>query len=100
MFYRTSAVEYLLGGDTEAMPSSNYDNRPPVQACDECRGSYFTKSSQMWSLCPECSHYLYGYPLCEHLFVGSQCSKCGWSGTRSEYILLLIEAQREQQPPA
>jgi hypothetical protein len=77
-----------------------FDDRPRVQACDECGGDYLTASSQMWQLCPECAHYLYGYPLCDHVFVESHCSKCGWSGTRSDYILQLIETERELDPPA
>ncbi len=76
------------------------DDRPPIQACDECGGDYITASSQMWKLCTECSHYLYGYPLCEHVFVGKKCAKCGWSGTRSKYIRKIIKAQSEDQPPA
>lgn len=74
--------------------------RPPIQLCDECGGDYFTASSLMWQLCPECAHYLYGYPLCEHTFVDQKCSKCGWSGTRSKYILKLIEIERKQGPAA
>ena len=75
------------------------NERPPVQPCDECGGDYFTAASQMSKLCPECAHYLYGYPLCEHEFVNQKCSKCGWSGTRSKYILKLIEIKREQEKP-
>ena len=63
--------------------------------CDECCGDYFAGSSQMLQLCPECAHYLYGYPLCNHLFVDQRCTKCGWNGSRSKYILELIETDRK-----
>jgi hypothetical protein len=68
------------------------------QLCDECGGDYFAGSSCMAHLCSECAHYLYGYPLCEHAFAGKQCSKCGWSGSRSEYILKLIEQRKTGLP--
>lgn len=54
--------------------------------CDECESNYFADSSQMSHLCPECAHYLYGYPQCEHNFSGNRCTKCGWDGSRSEYL--------------
>ncbi len=54
--------------------------------CGEC-GSCFRKgSSQMAGLCPECAHYLYGYPGCGHLFENGRCVRCGWDGSESPYI--------------
>lgn len=59
--------------------------------CDECRSSYVARMSQMDQLCPECAHWLYGYPLCEHSFTDDRCAKCGWDGSRTKFINALIE---------
>ena len=57
--------------------------------CDECGSDYFAASSVMASLCPECSHVIYGKPACIHVFNNNRCSKCGWDGSASDYVLLL-----------
>lgn len=57
-----------------------------VQRCDECGSDYLVTASQMSHLCVECSHWLYGYPPCEHVFVQGRCSRCGWDGSISQYI--------------
>lgn len=54
--------------------------------CDECGSSFREGSSQMTGLCPECAHYLYGYPNCRHLFENGRCIYCGWDGSESGYI--------------
>lgn len=54
--------------------------------CDECGSSFREGSSQMRRLCPECAHYLYGYPNCDHLFENGRCVRCGWDGSESGYI--------------
>ena len=61
-------------------------DRPEVRCCDECGSHYFAAASQMSRLCPECAHWLYGYPRCAHSFAGSTCSWCGWDGSASEYV--------------
>lgn len=58
----------------------------PTKRCDECGSDYFGAQSPMAQLCPECSHWLYGYPRCPHEFAGGRCSKCGWDGSVSEYV--------------
>lgn len=60
-----------------------------TRCCDECGSEYFAASSRMSSLCPECAHWLYGYPRCPHEFANGQCSKCGWDGSVSAYLRTL-----------
>jgi len=55
--------------------------------CDECESEYFKDSSEMMSLCPNCSHTLYGYPNCKHNFINEKCLYCGWNGNSSDYIV-------------
>lgn len=43
-------------------------------------------SSNMMALCPECAHYLYGYPNCCHRFENGRCVYCHWNGSESAYI--------------
>jgi hypothetical protein len=57
-----------------------------VRCCDECGSEYLATASQMSRLCPECAHWLYGYPRCAHEFSQGRCSKCGWDGSVSEYL--------------
>ena len=54
--------------------------------CDECGSEYYSDTSQMDSLCPECSHILYGYENCRHEFKNGRCVKCFWNGNTSDYI--------------
>lgn len=54
--------------------------------CDECESPYFTDSSKMTNLCPNCAHKFYGYPTCNHDFEDGNCIKCGWNGQESDYI--------------
>ena len=58
--------------------------------CDECGSQYLAATSRTAQLCPECAHHLYGYPPCEHAFADGRCSRCGWDGSRSEYLRRLI----------
>ena len=60
-------------------------NREKV-ICVECESDYFKDSSEMYELCPECAHKLYGYPNCEHKFDNGKCAICGWNGNSSEFI--------------
>lgn len=66
-------------------PSAQMDGWDLV-FCDECGSSFREGSSQMRRLCPECAHYLYGYPNCDHLFENGRCVRCGWDGSESGYI--------------
>jgi hypothetical protein len=56
------------------------DSIREIRCCDECGCNYVAATSQMYKLCPECAHHLYGYPGCEHEFDDGQCSKCRWDG--------------------
>lgn len=66
-----------------------------IKVCDECGSDYFASASSMSQLCPECSHWLYGYPRCPHEFTEGRCSKCGWDGSVSDYVRGL-RAQRSE----
>ena len=55
--------------------------------CAECESEYFKNSSEMADLCPDCAHNLYNYPNCKHEFESGICSKCGWNGKTSDFIL-------------
>ena len=62
-----------------------------TKECDECGSLYYKDKSEMMSLCPECSHYLYNYPNCEHKTVDRRCTKCYWDGSESEFIKSMKE---------
>ena len=57
-----------------------------TERCDECGSTYFVGTSQMASLCPECAHWLYGYPNCDHVMVAGRCTRCHWNGKSSDYV--------------
>jgi hypothetical protein len=57
-----------------------------ISICDECQSQYFSEMSDMTSLCPECSFYLYGKKNCEHKFENGRCIKCYWNGKSSLYV--------------
>ncbi len=57
-----------------------------TKTCDECESEYYSDTSIMISLCPDCSHFLYGHENCEHEFENSRCTKCHWNGKTSKYI--------------
>ncbi|MCI9081699.1 MAG: hypothetical protein HFI70_05175 [Lachnospiraceae bacterium] len=58
--------------------------------CGECGSEFLKSSSKMASLCPECSHILYGYPNCAHIFKNGRCINCCWDGSRSEYTKMVL----------
>lgn len=57
-----------------------------IRICNECESEYFEDSSGMMQLCPNCCHYLYGYPNCEHNLIDGRCLVCYWNGKTSECI--------------
>ena len=65
-----------------------------TKGCDECGSAYFSETSQMKDLCPECAHHLYGYAVCLHAFVDGRCARCGWDGSRSAYVRSLLSAKQ------
>jgi len=60
-----------------------------VRICDECGSKYYESTSKMASLCPECTHLIYGYENCVHDFKNGRCLKCFWDGRSSDYIKYL-----------
>lgn len=68
--------------------------RRPHKQCDECGSYYYSDTSKMDSMCPECAHHIYGYENCRHSFRGMYCRKCGWDGARSKYVESLIACSR------
>lgn len=58
-------------------------------SCDECNSLFYVSTSKMNSLCPECSHYIYGYENCNHNFIDGRCEKCYWDGSISNYVKTL-----------
>ena len=58
-----------------------------IGICDECGSEYYQSTSKMANLCPECSHFLYGYENCDHTFENNRCLKCFWDGSVSNYIV-------------
>jgi len=56
-----------------------------IKKCEECESEYFSKTSKMSNLCPECSFILYNYENCQHIFQNNRCLKCYWNGNTSEY---------------
>lgn len=61
-------------------------NDKEVEICVECGSEYFKSKSKMKSLCPECTHVLYGYENCKHNLENGRCINCFWNGQQSEYI--------------
>lgn len=57
-----------------------------IKSCEECKSDYFSKSSEMLHLCPECSHILYGYENCNHVFQNNRCINCYWNGNTTKYL--------------
>ena len=58
-----------------------------IKICDECESEYFAASSKMIKLCPDCSHFLYDFENCNHIFENDRCINCHWNGKSSKYIL-------------
>lgn len=64
----------------------NKQNEKAIAVCDECGSEFYKETSQMSSLCPNCSHFLYGYKNCSHQFENGRCLKCFWNGTTTSFI--------------
>ncbi|TNE74545.1 alpha/beta hydrolase [bacterium] len=54
--------------------------------CDECGSTFKPAVSPMKNLCPNCAHYLYDYPNCNHDFENCVCTTCGWDGSTSAFV--------------
>ncbi|WP_253279776.1 hypothetical protein [Nonlabens sp. MIC269] len=57
-----------------------------IKICDECDSEYYSDTSKMTKMCPDCSHFLYGYDNCNHEFKNGRCVHCYWNGKSSEYV--------------
>ena len=57
-----------------------------LRTCDECESEYYSETSEMDKLCPNCSHYLYGYDNCQHVFENGRCKFCYWNGDTTKFI--------------
>lgn len=57
-----------------------------IKKCNECSSEFYINSSEMKALCPNCSHFLYGYENCKHKFKNGRCEKCYWNGKTSEFL--------------
>ena len=64
-----------------------------LKICDECESEYLGESSPMMNLCPNCSHFLYGYENCNHRFENDRCVYCHWNGNISEYVAKLKKSK-------
>ena len=65
-------------------------DKEKIGICEECGSEFLLSSSKMMSLCPECTHILYGYENCNHVFKDGKCIYCLWNGKRSKYIRSLL----------
>lgn len=61
-----------------------------IKVCDECGSEYYSHTSKLSNLCPECSHLLYDYENCAHNFENGRCVKCFWNGHTSEYLRKIV----------
>ena len=68
----------------------------PTKKCAECGSIFYIHSSKMKSLCPECSHYLYGYNKCDHEMKNGRCKLCYWDGSVSDYIQFIKKGFQKQ----
>lgn len=68
---------------------------PPL--CDECGSTFEQSVATMSTLCPECAHWLYLKPRCQHVFDGECCRKCYWNGKRTPLLMKVI---RRDSPEA
>lgn len=67
-----------------------------LKICIECESEYFADTSKMEELCPECSHILYDYENCNHIFKNGRCIYCYWNGNKSEFVKNFIQPQKKQ----
>ena len=72
--------------DSKSLSKQAISAQDEQSLCDEC-GSTFTPSKSAYvGLCPECAHWIYGSPACNHEFLNNKCSHCGWDGSVSKYV--------------
>lgn len=62
--------------DKKKYMENDYMQSKKIKICDECESQYFVETSKMANLCPNCSHYLYGYENCNHKFENGRCLNC------------------------
>ena len=81
--YKLISWRIWKGSHFKCLSMSHKQQEKEISICIECKSEYYKGSSQMASLCPNCSHLLYGYDNCPHQFVNGRCSKCFWNGAIS-----------------
>ncbi len=57
-----------------------------LKICDECKSDYYSETSKMENLCPNCASLLYGYENCVHQFENGRCINCFWDGSTSDFL--------------
>jgi len=67
-----------------------------IKTCDECESEFYSEKSEMKSLCPNCSHFIYGYDNCEHVFINARCIKCYWNDSTTDFIKSIMNANFEK----
>lgn len=67
-----------------------------ILLCDECGSTFDQAVSTLSSLCPECAHWLYLKPGCQHVFEGERCNKCYWNGRRTPLLIKIIRRDAPQ----
>lgn len=97
--FNVKTLTYKFGGGGIGVVESEHRE---LRCCHECGSDYLAASSQMSHLCPEYSHWLYGYPPCAHEFVAGHCSRCGRDGSVSAYLrkLQAQSGEPEAEPGA
>lgn len=66
--------------------NNDLNQNKEIKGCNECESEYYADTSKMKHLCPNCSHFLYGYANCDHRMEHGRCTKCYWNGNTTEYI--------------
>jgi len=57
-----------------------------IKICDECNSEYYSVTSKMNQICPECSSVIYDYENCKHVLgENNRCFICYWDGSSSDY---------------
>ncbi|QHI36606.1 hypothetical protein IMCC3317_19690 [Kordia antarctica] len=67
-----------------------------INTCNTCGSEFYTKTSKMKNICPECAHQIYNRHRCFHKFEDGRCIKCYWNGKTSAYALKLKKQNRKK----
>ncbi len=68
-----------------------------LSTCKKCKSDYFTATSTIKELCPNCAHFLHGHKKCYHRFEnGERCTKCYWNGAVSEFVTSIVQRNNKK----